>query len=143
VYGSAESAAGSIATVIVVFLFCGVYSIAWTPLATSYPPEILNYTCRTSGMAAFSFTAWSSVVFISFVFPFGLQGIGWKFYIVNAGWDVLQVDILHESKLMKTLIIFLFYEETLGKTLEAIDEVFDGIRHTEVTVDVYKQFVRN
>ena len=91
-YGSGDSPSGSIATVAVVFLFCGVYSIAWTPLATTYPPEILNYTCRASGMAAFSFTAWSSVVFISFVFPFALEGIGWKFYIVNAGWDVFQVS---------------------------------------------------
>ena len=36
--------------------------------------------------------------------------------------------------------MFLYYEETLGKTLEAIDEVFDGVRHTQVTIDVYSQF---
>jgi hypothetical protein len=92
VYGSGDSRDGSLATVGVIFVFCGVYSIAWTPLATSYPPEVLNYTCRASGMAAFSFMAWSSVVFIAFIFPFGLAAIGWKFYIVNAGWDVLQVS---------------------------------------------------
>ena len=43
---------------------------------------------------------------------------------------------------MKTLIIFLYYDETLGKTLEAIDEVFDGMRHTQVSVDVYEEFLR-
>ena len=91
VYGSGGNSTGSAATVAIVFLFCGVYSVAWTPLATSYPPEVLNYTCRASGMAAFSFAAWSSVVFISFVFPFALASIGWKFYIVNASWDVVQV----------------------------------------------------
>jgi hypothetical protein len=96
VYGSGDNMSGSIATVAVVFLFCGVYSAAWTPLATCYPPEVLNYTCRASGMAIFSFCAWSSVVFVSFVFPFALAGIGWKFYIVNAGWDVIQVcPLLH------------------------------------------------
>jgi hypothetical protein len=29
----------------------------------------------------------------------------------------------------------------LGKTLEAIDEVFDGVRHTQVTVNVYEEFL--
>ena len=93
-------------------------------------------------MAAFSFVAWSSVVFISFVFPFALASIGWKFYVVNAAWDVLQVALALCIRLRKAAIIFLYYEETLGKTLEAIDEVFDGVRHTQVGVDVYKQFRR-
>jgi hypothetical protein len=140
VYGSGETKA-SIATVAVIFLFCGVYSVAWTPLATSYPPEVLNYTCRASGMAAFSFTAWSAVVFISFVFPFALDRIGWKFYILNAAWDVFQV-LLQCFELKQTIVIFLYYEETLGRTLEAIDEVFDGVRHTQVSVNVYQQFIR-
>ena len=93
-------------------------------------------------MAAFSFAAWSSVVFIAFVFPFGLQAIGWKFYIVNAAWDVVQVETPEILELRQTVIMFLYYEETLGKTLEAIDEVFDGVRHTQVTVNVYEQFLR-
>lgn len=91
VYGSGDNSAGSIAAVTVVFIFCGVYSVAWTPLSMCYSPEVLNFTCRAIGMAAYSFTSWSTIVFVSFVFPFGLNGIGWKFYLVNAGWDVVQV----------------------------------------------------
>ena len=49
---------------------------------------------------------------------------------------------LGEGGLKKAAIIFLYYEETLGKTLEAIDEVFDGVRHTQVRLDVYQQFRR-
>ena len=90
-HGSGDTSSSPGGTVAIVFIFCGVYSVAWTPLATSYPPEVLNYSCRALGMAAFSFAAWSSVVFISFVFPFALESIGWKFYILNASWDVLQV----------------------------------------------------
>jgi hypothetical protein len=37
-------------------------------------------------------------------------------------------------------IIFKYYEETRGKTLEGIDEIFDGTRHTQVNTDVYQQF---
>lgn len=35
-----------------VFLFQGAYSIAWTPLATLYPPEIMNYAIRANGLSA-------------------------------------------------------------------------------------------
>lgn len=37
--------------VAVMFLFQGFYSVAWTPLLTLYPPEILNYSIRANGVA--------------------------------------------------------------------------------------------
>jgi hypothetical protein len=35
-----------------VFLFQGAYSLAWTPLATLYPPEVMHYAIRANGLAA-------------------------------------------------------------------------------------------
>jgi hypothetical protein len=35
-----------------VFLFQGAYSVAWTPLATLYPPEVMHYAIRANGLAA-------------------------------------------------------------------------------------------
>ena len=139
VYGNSSESSGVVGTVTVVFLFCGVYSVVWTPLATVYPPEVLNYSCRAIGMAAFSFAAWSSVVFVSFVFPFAIENIGWKFYMINAGWDVLQVR-LPWTKLSQAIIIFAFYEETSHNTLEGIDEIFEGIKHSGVQGNVYDMF---
>ena len=40
--------------VAVMFLFQGFYSIAWTPLCTLYPPEVMNYSMRANGLAAHS-----------------------------------------------------------------------------------------
>lgn len=37
--------------VAVMFLFQGFYSVAWTPLLTLYPPEVLNYSIRANGVA--------------------------------------------------------------------------------------------
>ncbi|MCJ1237260.1 hypothetical protein MMC14_005245 [Varicellaria rhodocarpa] len=34
------------ANVAIVFLFQGIYSVAWTPLCTLYPPEIANFSIR-------------------------------------------------------------------------------------------------
>jgi hypothetical protein len=42
--------------VAVMFLFQGFYSIAWTPLLTLYPPEVMNYSIRPNGYAATSFS---------------------------------------------------------------------------------------
>jgi hypothetical protein len=49
--------------VAVMFLFQGFYSIAWTPLLTLYPPEILNYSIRANGVAG----AWFSLNAFAYV----------------------------------------------------------------------------
>jgi hypothetical protein len=41
--------------VAVMFLFQGFYSIAWTPLCTLYPPEVMNYSMRANGYAFSTF----------------------------------------------------------------------------------------
>lgn len=50
-------------------------------------------------------------------FPIALEAIGWKTYMINGAWDVLQV-----------VFIIIFWIETKGKTLEEIDEDFEGPR---------------
>lgn len=52
-------------------------------------------------------------------FPIALEAIGWKTYMINGAWDVLQV-----------VFIMIFWIETKGKTLEEIDEDFDGSKGT-------------
>lgn len=54
-------------------------------------------------------------LFTTFVFPFALEAISWKLYIINGAWDVLE-----------TLFVAFFWVETKGLTLEEIDRIFDG-----------------
>ena len=42
--------------VAVMFLFQGFYSIAWTPLLTLYPPEVMDYPTRANGVAFSQFS---------------------------------------------------------------------------------------
>jgi hypothetical protein len=37
-----------------IFLFMGSYSVGITPITTLYPPEVLNYSIRGNGMAAWT-----------------------------------------------------------------------------------------
>lgn len=50
--------------------------------------------------------------------PFALENIGWKTYMVNASWDVLEV-----------VFVAYYWVETRNRSLEEIDEVFEGRMH--------------
>lgn len=113
--------AGIFATVAAIFLFQGAYSFGWTPLLYLYPPEVLNYPIRAKGMGIFTFVLNSASLLCVFSFPFALESIGYKTYLANGIWDVLEVTF-----------IWFYWVETSGKTLEEIDAVLDGIKHSEV-----------
>ncbi|KAI1401613.1 hexose transporter [Hypoxylon fuscum] len=115
VYGNAENTSGVYGTVACIFLFQGAYSLGWTPLAMLYPPEVLNYSIRSVGMGVYTFLTNGAGLMVTMAFPIALEQIGWKTYMINGAWDVLQV-----------VFVIIFWVETKGKTLEEIDELFDG-----------------
>ncbi|KAI1412008.1 putative hexose carrier protein [Hypoxylon sp. FL1857] len=121
--------------VAVMFLFQGFYSVAWTPLLYLYPPEVFSvrlpnfglncwatfYSIRANGLA-FSTLALNllACVFV-YIMPIGLNNIGWKMYMVNGSWDIIIA-----------ILIAVFWVETKGKTLEEIDAIFEGEKHSSV-----------
>ncbi|KAK3058328.1 hypothetical protein LTR09_001406 [Extremus antarcticus] len=143
---------GDVATM---FLFQGIYSIAWTPLLYLYPPEVMNYSIRANGLAFSQFMLNAFAVVFVFIMPIALgnvrrsfrieghrlrgghhpDNIGWKTYILNGSWDVIIVAL-----------IALFWVETKGKTLEEIDAIWnvkrfdlpdlEDVRTGKVTLDV-------
>lgn len=56
-----------------------------------------------------------------FAFPYALDAIGWKTYMINGTWDVFEVAF-----------IAWYWVETKGKTLEEIDAVMEGEKHSDV-----------
>ncbi|KAL2831406.1 general substrate transporter [Aspergillus cavernicola] len=119
-YGHSSDKSGIYATVAFMFLFMGSYSLGWTPLTYLYPPEVLNYAIRAQGMGLNNWTFYSFGLTLTFAFPFALDAMGWKAYIMNASWNVL-------------LIVFIYFKwvETKGKTLEEIDAAFDDVEYTD------------
>ncbi|KAJ7132929.1 MFS sugar transporter-like protein [Mycena filopes] len=118
-YGNSTNNSGIYATVAMIFLFQGAYSFGWTPLLYVYPPEVLNYAIRANGMGAFQFVLNGTALMAVFAFPFALENIGWKTYMINAAWDALEVPF-----------VWWYWVETQGKTLEEIDELLDGVKHS-------------
>ncbi|KAI9640522.1 hypothetical protein NHQ30_011268 [Ciborinia camelliae] len=121
VYGTSTNKSGVYGTVAAIFLFQGAYSFGWTPLLYLYPPEVLNYPIRANGMGLFTFFLNGVAILIVFSFPFAQEAMGWKIYMMNGAWDVLEVGL-----------IWKYWVETRGKTLEEIDELFEGVKHCDV-----------
>lgn len=107
--------------VAVMFLFQAFYSIAWTPLLYLYPPEVMNYSIRANGLAFSQLMLNALALVFVFIMPIGLTNIGWKMYMVNASWDIVIVGL-----------IAYYWVETKGKTLEEIDAIFEGEKHSNV-----------
>lgn len=55
--------------------------------------------------------------------PLAIEAISWRYYIINAAWNV---GIL-------AVVIWLFVE-TKGRTLEEMDELFDGTVHRKSVI---------
>ncbi|KAJ7288025.1 MFS sugar transporter-like protein [Mycena rebaudengoi] len=117
---NSTNTSGIYATVAMIFLFQGAYSFGWTPLLYVYPPEVLNYAIRANGMGVLQFALNGTALMAVFAFPFALEDIGWKTYMINAAWDALEVPF-----------VLYYWVETAGKTLEEIDELLDGVKHSD------------
>jgi hypothetical protein len=53
--------------------------------------------------------------------PISLASIGWKTYMINGAWNVVML-----------FAILYYWIETKGKTLEEIDELIEGKKHSDV-----------
>ncbi|KKY27432.1 putative hexose transporter [Diplodia seriata] len=120
-YGNSTNASGIYGTIACIFLFLGAYSFGITPLTVMYQPEVLSYSIRATGMSIATVTSNGCGLLVTFAFPFALDAIGWKTYMINATFNVFL-----------WAFIAYFWVETKGLTLEEIDEIFDGTKHSDM-----------
>jgi MFS family permease len=115
VYAKTGSSGAGSAVLAMIFLFYGVAGLAWPGLTVSYTVEILPYNIRAKGLTlCFVFTALSGI-FNQYVNPIGLLNLEWKYYFV---YIVVLV--------IECLVIYFYFVETRGPTLEEIALLFDG-----------------
>lgn len=119
IYTDGTNQSAQYGTVAVMFLFLGSYSFAWTSLTFVYPVEILNYGQRAKGIALGQMACYAFGFVNQYTTPIALDNIGWKYYCINAAWNVVVC-----------VIIWFFFVETKGLALEEVDELFDGVVHS-------------
>ncbi|KAJ5885826.1 hypothetical protein N7504_011662 [Penicillium tannophilum] len=109
------SSAG-IATVALIYLDIIAYNFSWGPLPWPCASEIFPTRIREPGVAFGVGSQWLFNFVWSFSTPYIMAGIGWATFLLFGLLDVL------------ILIFTYFYlKETAGKTLEEINEMFDGV----------------
>lgn len=121
VYGESNNKSGVYGTIAMIFIYNATYAWGITPLTVLYPPEVLSFDIRAVGMGIYTFTTKLCGLFVTMAVPFGLAAISWKVYIINASVDILMV-----------LFVVVFWVETRGLTLEEVDRLFDGVKHSDV-----------
>jgi Na+/melibiose symporter-like transporter len=114
IYGESTNNSGIYGAISIIFLYNAAYNWGITPLTVLYPPEILSYEIRGPGMGIYTFTTKCCGLLATMAIPFGLEAIGWKFYMVNGCFDVLMV-----------IFVITTWVETRGLTLEEVDDLFD------------------
>lgn len=110
-----NSLAGGRVVLACIFIFQAFYTFAWTNLVVTYPLEVVTYQMRAKTWAFVLLTIQVSSIFGGYVNPVALKNIGWKFYIYYCIW----VAIIF-------LIVYFFFVETSGPTLEELTYIFEG-----------------
>lgn len=109
------SSAG-IATVALIYLDIIAYNFSWGPLPWPCTSEIFPTRIREPGVAFGVGSQWLFNFVWSFSTPYIMAGIGWATFLLFGILDILIVAF--------TLFCL---KETVGKTLEEINEMFDGV----------------
>ncbi|KAF2186295.1 general substrate transporter [Zopfia rhizophila CBS 207.26] len=108
-----------IVAAIFIFIFQWASFAAWyvLPLAYSYPPEILKHSQRAKGLSVSQAIGYAFATLMAYTIPMGIEHISWRFYIINAIWNL---GIM--------AVIWFYFIETKGKTMEQINLEFEGIQ---------------
>jgi sugar porter (SP) family MFS transporter len=97
-----------------------VFSVFFTSLGVIswvYPAEIMSTAIRARGTSLSTVTNWSLNLLFAQCSPLALSKIGYRYFYVFAALNWAG-----------GILIYLFYPETLGRTLEQLDELFGDQR---------------
>lgn len=106
-----------------IFLYYAAYDLGMNGLPVLYLTEILPYSHRAKGLNAFQLMEKIVLIYNGYVNPIAMEAIDWKYYIVYCCLLFTEV-----------FIIYFFFVETSGKTLEEVAECFGDSLHDHITV---------
>lgn len=114
-YSTTGSIAAGKTVLAVVFIFTAFNSVSWIVITIAYPLECMPMKLRTKFFSVLLMAIQLSAVFSAYVVPVGLENVGWKFYLYDTVWIACS-----------WFIIYFFFVETHGPSLEEIAVFFDG-----------------
>lgn len=97
------------------YLFNCAFGFGWQGTSWLYPTEINSTKHRIQGMSLGVATNWLINFVVVFITPIGIAKLGAFFYVI---WCVLNAVMIP--------ILYIFYPETSGRSLEQIDDMFEA-----------------
>lgn len=119
------------AVIVSIYLYGICFAAGMTPCQTLYPSECLENRTRAKGSSVKFLFINIAMIVNTFGISIGIKEIQWKLYLVYIIWIAIEI-----------VVIYFFFPETAGKTLEELSYIFDAkdprkesLRKTEVRVD--------
>lgn len=100
--------------VVCLFLYDIAYNVACNPLLYSYPTEIMPFYMRSKGLALKNIVGQFALIINMYVNPIALKAIGYHYYIFYLALNCFWLSM-----------IYLFFPETKGYSLEELAVLFD------------------
>ncbi|KAF7198327.1 Lactose permease [Pseudocercospora fuligena] len=113
-YAKNGSNAAAYTTVVFLFLYNAAFNIACNPLLYAYTTEILPYGIRTKGLAVQIAVSEAALTVNQYVNPIALDSIGFWYFVFYLAMLVIG-----------TLVIYFWFPETKGYTLEQLACLFE------------------
>ncbi|KAI9259690.1 hypothetical protein BDA99DRAFT_99227 [Phascolomyces articulosus] len=112
--GSSDSN-GSIAFLVVMYLFIACFALTWGPAGWIFPTELYSQDVRAQALGLTTAANWLFNYGVSQITPIMYVNIRWKTF---ATYAVLCAVI--------AFVVYRYFPETKGKSLEEIDLIFSG-----------------
>ncbi|KAL2004763.1 hypothetical protein VTN00DRAFT_3291 [Thermoascus crustaceus] len=128
--GDASSAKGAIFGF---FMYMCFFGATWLPLPWLYPAELSPIKTRAKANAISTCSNWLFNFTVVMITPVMVAHIHWGTYLFFAAWNALFIPV-----------IWFFYPETAGRSLEEIDLIFEkGYREKMSYVRASKELPRS
>jgi hypothetical protein len=114
VYADTGRAGEAYGVVVCLFLFDIMYNVACNPLLYSYATEVMPFHMRSRGLAVKNLVGQIALIINMYVNPIALSAIGYHYYIFFLCLDCFWLGV-----------IWFFFVETRGYTLEEVQQFFE------------------
>ncbi|KAF2763096.1 general substrate transporter [Pseudovirgaria hyperparasitica] len=110
-------------TIVSIYAFGIFFAWGWTPLQTLYAVECLETRTRAKGSGLNFLFLNVAMMVNTYGISVGIERIGWRLYLVYIGWIVVEMGV-----------VWGFFVETAGHTLEELGRVFEARRPVEASL---------
>ncbi|KAI8333275.1 general substrate transporter [Choanephora cucurbitarum] len=101
--------------IVMIYFFVAGFAYSWGPVGWIYPAEIYPLSVRAKGTSITTSANWLFNFVISEICPVMLASITWGTYIFFGCCCIIM-----------SVVVYVFFPETKGKSLEEMDMVFGG-----------------